>query len=280
MIKTLITADSNCYYPYELFPEEMPLIQAEIQTDSGSFRESLEIASENILEYASRTGTAPKLIPPSEEDYRSFFKKQLEKASNVCHLCCSSQIRSCYKNAKAAAESMNNVYVADTRQIGGGMLFQVMQAVRLAAEGFSPEFIMRGIDELDKHINSSYAADDTSWGRYLGRIPGNLSLALDFFGISPTVTVRNGGIIPGAVFKNGEPYYKRYIRKMLKGKKNIDSSTLIISCPKPYGSLISAYKSEIEKYVSFDKIAVTDISAKFICRLGENSLGLHFLNTK
>lgn len=280
MIKTLITADSNCYFPSELFSEEVPVIQAEIKTSSGSFRESFEIVSENILEYASRTGTTPKLICPSAEDYKRFFQTHLNNAQNICHLCCGSQIREdCYKNAAEAAQSIKNVYVADSRQVGGGMLFQVMQAVRLAREGFSPEFIIKGINELDGHINSTYAAKDTSWGRSLGRVPHNLSMALDFFGIAPTVTVRNGGIISGAVFKNGEEYYKRYIRKMLKNKKNIDTSTLIISCPTPYSRRISKYKEEIEKYIKFDRIAVTDISAKFICRLGEDALGLHFLNT-
>lgn len=279
MIKTLITADSNCYFPSDLFPEEIPLIQAEIKTNSGSFRESFEIVSENILEYASRTGKTPKLVCPSVEDYKNFFRLHLKNAQSICHLCCGSEIRDCYKSAFEAAKDMENVYVADSKQVGGGMLFQVMQAVRLAKEGFSPEFIIKGIDELDKHINSTYAAEDTSWGRFLGRVPHSLSLALDFFEIAPTVTIRNGGIIAGAVFKNGEEFYKRYIRKMLRNKKNIDTSTLIISCPTPYSREISRYKKEIEKYVRFDKISVTDISAKFICRLGENALGLHFLNT-
>lgn len=279
MIKTLITADSNCYFPSDLFPEEIPLIQAEIKTSSGSFRESFEIVSENILEYTARTGKTPKLVCPSVEDYKNFFRLHLKDAQSICHLCCGSEIRDCYKFASEAAKDMENVYVADSKQVGGGMLFQVMQAVRLAKEGFSPEFIIKGIDELDKHINSTYSAEDTSWGRFLGRVPHTLSLALDFFEIAPTVTIRNGGIIAGAVFKNGEEYYKRYIRKMLRNKKNIDTSTLIISCPTPYSRKISQYKKEIEKYIKFDKISVTDISAKFICRLGENSLGLHFLNT-
>lgn len=279
MIKTLITADSNCYFPSDLFPEEIPLIQAEIKTNSGSFRESFEIVSENILEYTSRTGKTPELVYPSVEDYKNFFQSHLKNAQSICHLCCGSEIRDCYKIASEAARDMENVYVADSKQVGGGMLFQVMQAVRLAQEGFSPEFIIKGIDELDKHINSTYAAEDTSWGRFLGRVPHSLSLALDFFEIAPTITIRNGGIIAGAVFKNGEEYYKRYIRKMLRNKKNIDTSTLIISCPMPYSREISQYKKEIEKYIKFDKISVTDISAKFICRLGENAFGLHFLNT-
>ncbi len=279
MNKTIITADSNCYFPPELFSDEIPVIQAEIKTDFGSFRESFEIVSENIIEYAERMGKAPDLVCPSVEDYRKFFLKHLKNARSICHLCCGTNIRDSYYNAKKAADSLNNVYVADSKQIGGGMLFQVMQAARLANEGFSPEFIIKSIDELDGHINSTYAASDTSWSRSLGKIPHDLSIALDFFGIAPTVTVRRGGIISGSVFKNGDEYYKRYIRKILKNKKNIDSSMLIISCPNPYSSKISQYKEEIAKYVKFERIAVTDISAKFICRLGEESLGLHFLTT-
>ena len=88
MNKTLITADSTCYIPPELVPEEVPVIQAEVKTKNGRFRESYEITSENIIEYAKRERKAPELIYPSEEEYEAFFAKHLKKASSICHLCC------------------------------------------------------------------------------------------------------------------------------------------------------------------------------------------------
>lgn len=279
MKKTLITADANCYFPPELFSDNVPVIQSEIKTDSGLFRESYEISSENILEYIKRKKAAPQLISPTPEQYRSFFEKGLKRADTVCHLCCGSNIRDSYRNACEAASVMKNVFVADSKQVGGGMLFQVVQAVNLAEEGFSPEFIIRSIDELDKHINSTYVSADSGWLSYLGRIPQELSTVLELLELSPTVTVRNGGIISGAVFRNGKDYYKMYIKKILKNKKNIDDSVLIISCPGIYNKNIEKYKNEVAKYVDFKKIVITDISTKFVCRLGENSLGLHFLTT-
>lgn len=277
MKKTLITADANCYFPSELFPDNVPVIQSEIKTDSGSFRESYEISSENILEYTVRKKAAPQLISPTVEQYRSFFEKELKQADTVCHLCCGSNIRDSYKNASEAAASMKNVFVADSKQVGGGMIFQLIQAIKLAEEGFSPEFIIRSIDELDKHINSTYVSADSNWLSYLGRISQELATFLELFELSPTITVRNGGIISGAVFRNGKDYYKMYIKKILKNKKNIDKSLLIISCPGIYNRNIDKYKNEVAKYVDFKQIAITDISTKFVCRLGENSLGLHFL---
>lgn len=278
MNKTLITADSTCFIPPELISEEVPVIQAEIKTKSGSFRENYEITSENILEYAKRERKVPETVCPSVEDYTLFFEQQLKKTSCICHLCCCANIRSSYANAKKAAENFKNVYVADSMQIGGGMLFQIAQAVKLASEGFSPEFIIKSIDELDKHINSTYASKSAYWIGYLNLVSRNLSAALDLLQIAPTITVRNGAAISGAVFKNGREYSERYIRKMLKGKKNIDSSILIISCPKPFGRDIEKYKKEVRKYVSFEKIVFTDIPIRYTCRLGDESLGLHFLN--
>ncbi len=278
MIKTLITADSNCYFPPEIFPYDVPVIQAEIKTDFGSFRESYEISSENIIEYAEQAGKNPTLVCPSAEDYRGFFSKHLKNAQSICHLCCGLNIKDSYYNAKKAAQAMKNVYVADSKQIGAGLLFQVAQAVKLAREGFSPEFIIKAIDELNSRINSTYSARDTQWARQMGVIPRNLSLALDFFGIAPMVTVKNGGIIHGAVFLNGQEYYRRYIAKILKNKNNIDRSLLIISCPKPYIKQVERYKEEVAKYVEFERVALTDMSAKLVCTFGEDSFGLHFLN--
>lgn len=277
MIKTLITSDSNCYLPSELFPSKIPVIQAEIKTDKGSFRESFEISSENLLEYAEQTGKIPRLECPAVEDYRRFFLKHLENAQSICHLCCGINVKDSFYNAKKAAQSLKNVYVADAKQIGGGMLFQVAQAIRLAEEGFSPEFIIRSIDELDSHIYSSYTAKDTSWGRRMGVIPKNLSIAMDFFGLAPLVTVKNGGIKFGAVIKSDHEYYRNYIAKTLRNKRDVDKSLLIISCPKPYAKRIERYKAEIAKYARFKQIAVTDLSAKLVCKLGEDSIGLHFL---
>lgn len=277
MIKTLITADSNCYLPPELFSGEIPLIQAEIKTHSGTFRESFEISSENLIEYAEEREEIPQLICPSVEDYRGFFLKHLKNVQSITHLCCGTNVRESFFNAKKAAESLKNVYVADSGQIGGGMLFQMMEAVKLAAEGFSPEFIIRAVDELGRHINSTYTAKDTSWSRRMGVISRNLSTAMDFFCLAPLVTVKNGEIKFGTVFKSDYEYYRSYIAKILKNKKNIDRSLLVISCPKPYVKKIESYKSEIAKYMDFERIAVTDISARVVCRLGEESMGLHFL---
>lgn len=278
MNKTLITADSTCFIPSELIYGEVPVIQAEVKTKSGCFRESSEITSENILEYAQRERKVPEMICPAVEDYALFFERQLKKASCICHLCCCANIRNSYANAKKAAERFKNVYVADSKQIGGGMLFQIAQASRLASEGFSPEFIIKSIDELDGHINSTYASKNASSVGRLNLIPKNFAAILDLLEIAPTITVRNGSMISGAVFKNGHEYSEKYIKKMLKGKNNIDKATLIISCPKPFGKNIEKYKKEVRKYVSFEKILFTDIPIRFACRLGDESLGLHFLN--
>lgn len=277
MNKTLITSDSTCFIPPDLISEEVPLIQAEIKTESGLFRESYEISSENILEYAKQAGHAPQLICPSEEDYRRFFTKQLKKAPCICHLCCGLS-RESYLNAKKAASTLNNVFVADSMQIGGGMLFQIMQGVKLASEGFSPEFIIKSISELDSHINSSYAAKDAAWAGQLGIVSKRTASFLEFLDVAPTITIKNGGTISGAVFKNGHRYYERYIKKLLKSKKNIDSSILVISCPMPFGKDIERFRREIAKYVDFKRVAVTDVPARFVCKLGEQALGLHFLN--
>ncbi len=279
MKKTLITADANCYFPPELFPDGVNVIQSEIKTDSGSFRESYEISSESIIEYAKRKRTTPELISPTAEQYHDFFEKQLKNADTVCHLCCGANIRDCYKNASEAAADMKNVFVADSKQVGGGMLFQLLQALKLSEEGFSPEFIIKSIDELDKHINSTYVCADSNWLSYLGRIPQELATFMELFEMSPTITVRNGGVIAGSVFRRGKDYYKMYIRKILKNSKNIDNSVLIISVPGIYNKNIEKYKAEVAKYVDFKQVAITDISTKFVCRLGENSLGLHFLTT-
>lgn len=278
MNKTLITADSTCYIPPELVPEEVPVIQAEVKTKNGRFRESYEITSENIIEYAKRERKAPELIYPSEKEYEAFFAKHLKKASSICHLCCAANIRDSYGNAKKAAAKFKNVFVADSRQVGGGMLFQTAQAVRLASEGFSPEFIIKSIDELDRHINSTYVSKTAYWMGYLGFIPKELASVLDLLEISPTLAVRNGNVISGAVFRRGRDYFESYIRKMLKGKNNIDKRMLIVSCAKPFGKNIQRFKREIGKYAAFDKTVFTDIPTRFACRLGEDSVGLHFMN--
>lgn len=278
MNKTLITADSTCYIPPELVPEEVPVIQAEVKTKNGRFRESYEITSENIIEYAKRERRVPQLIFPSEEEYENFFAKHLEKASSLCHLCCAANIRDSYVSAKKAASKFKNVFVADSRQVGGGMLFQIEQAARLASEGFSPEFIIKSIDELDRHINSTYVSKSAHWMGYLNIIPKGFSSFLDIMEISPTVTVRSGAMISGAVFRRGRDYYESYIRKMLKGKNNIDNNILVVSCAKPFGKNIQNFKREIGKYAEFKKTVFTDIPTRFACRLGEDSVGLHFLN--
>ena len=278
MTKTLITTDSACCIPLGFFSEDIPVIQADVKTKSGSFRESREITSENVLEYAKRERKAPELVCPSVEDYEKFFSEHLKKASSICHLSCAAGIRNSYSNALKAASGLKNVFVADSKQIGGGMLLQLSQAVRLADEGFSPEFIIKSIDELNPHIIGGYVSKNASWLGYLKLVPITLSLALDFVGILPTLTVKNGSPVSGAIFKKGCEYFEGYIKKMLGKAKHLDKSIIIVSCPGPFGKTIERYRYEIEKYADFDRVVFTDIPAELTCRLGEESLGIHFLS--
>ena len=98
------------------------------------------------------------------------------------------------------------------------------------------------------------------------------------FQLHLVISVKNGAITPVTVL-NGKmkDAYRRYIRKALKDKKDIDSQVAFITHTGCTERQIKEFKREIAKYQNFENIFVKKASATVSCNCGPGSMELTFM---
>ena len=277
--KVIVTCDACCTLPPQHKTNlHIPSIPATIKTDKGEFLEGAEITTQNILDYMSRTGKTPRLIPPTVEEYRRFFMEQQGNAPVICHFCASSRLSEAYRNATEAAVSLKNVYVIDSLQVGSGMNYQVIQGARLASEGFGAEFIKKSSEEIEPNIVNRYTGENTDFLRICKNGKSIWCSIMDVFGRTPAVSVK-GGVIKGSSARNNSKgeYWKKFIKKELAEQKNISKEIVFLTFANPYKVDVEKYINEVKKYVAFDRIVVTNMSPQIAMYMGEKGFGLSYL---
>lgn len=276
--KVIVTADSACDIPKEYIAKlNLPVIRSCIRTKGGVFLEGEEITTENVVEYAESTHFEPQIIPPSVEQYREFFEKALEKAPSVCHFSISSKLSRAFCNATEAALSLKNVFIIDSLQISAGIAFQVIQAAQLAAEGFDVPFIKKASAELQGKICGGFYAPDSEYRRKMKLTSQSSASMAELMGLTPVLRVKSGMVKKFLAAHGKCGSFKGIIKKEFGSRKNPDTELLFISCVNPNTIDIGKLKAEIEKYYSFSRICVTEVSPKVAVNMGPKVIGLHYL---
>ena len=276
--KVIITADAACALPAELLEKwNVRIIYSSIKTSGGTFLEEAEISSENAVEYTKTTRSEPQLIYPNVKEYRDFFEKALGECPAVCHFSCSSKLGIAFHSAVEASLTLSGVHIIDSFQLSTGIGFQVLQAARLAAEGFDVPFIRKASAELQPKISVSFAAPDYECGRIAGTVSPFFVSFMEVFGLSPLATVKNGRINAALFHTKKTDFWKKYIKKEFGAGKKIDTELLFICCCNPNSFPIEKIKAEAAKYISFKRIIPVKMSPKIAFKLGTAAFGLHYL---
>ena len=127
-----------------------------ISTESGRFRDTDEITSRNIVDYAAGGIKKATSAPPSPEEYREFFTQQLTKCEKLIHICIGGKVSRAYENACAALEGFENaVTVIDSLQLSTGIAHMVMKACELRDKKKQAHEIANELEKMKHHISNS-----------------------------------------------------------------------------------------------------------------------------
>ena len=280
--KVHITTDCVCDLPpYILEMYEIGVMPCYICTDQGRFRDINEMNSDNLMEYWTRSGGNVRSETASVEEYESFFSDALGIGENVIHISTTRRLGEGFRTAAAAAQSFDNVTVVDSHHLGGGMGILVMAAGRKAEIGWSTEEILAYLDELKRRVCSGFIAPSVEPLRKKGKIRKTASQLCTALDLHPVLTMRKGEMTLGGVCTgNMERSYARYIRKALKGKRNIDSRVLFINYTGCSAKQLKEFVRQVERYQSFETIILQKTSATISSNCGLGAMGLSYVKKK
>ncbi|MCR4841226.1 MAG: DegV family EDD domain-containing protein [Lachnospiraceae bacterium] len=280
--KIIITTESTADLPPSLIEKYgIKVFHQKIKTDSGIFREGLEMDTYGLLEYLEDEKHIATPIPPEVSEYEEFFAENLAYANNIIHISLTSNLeKSSYPVALSAANSFDNVTVFDTKSISCGQGVFAILASRMAEAGMSvPEIIVR-LENYISRVRASFFMNNMD---YLART-GNTSVSYANFAKSimlrPISVIKNGVITPGGfLLGSTRKTWKKYINLSLKGFR-IESEAVFVNYVGISKKDLEWIRKEIEEKHKFKQIFFQETCPVVAVSIGPGSFGIVAIQKK
>lgn len=277
--RLLITTESVCDLSEEFLKKyDIPCICYYVQTEDGRFCDRKEISADNLVTYLNDKEKKVSSMSPKVEEYETFFADALDKSRQVLHISMAADISKGYERALQASKGFDNVCIADSGHLSSGMGLIVLQAAKLAQEGASLQEILAEIERLKKRVSTSFVLANTDSLYRSGKMSGNLKRFCDIFLLHPGFEVKDSRIVCRNIFSGTDEYaYRRYVRRKLKGKRNIDTAILFFTYAGCSVKTRRMVIDEVQKYQHFDNIIEQQASAAISSNCGLGAFGLLYL---
>ena len=274
-----LTTESVADLPEKMLEHlDIKCISYYILTKEGRFRDKREISTENLNEYLEKYGKGVTSEPPSVEEYEQFFADALENAEKVIHISLSSNDGRGYERSSKAAKGFSNVYVVDASHVSSGMGALVLTAAEMINREMTIEEILAAIEEAKTKISFHFVIGTTEIMYYRGFLEKYQKVIFDIFGLNPVLSMKEGKLRCTGLFQGSMLHvYKRFVRKCLKGKRNVDKRVLFISYAGCSSKTLEMIKGEVRKYQDFDVIIEEPTSATITSNCGLGTIGIAFL---
>ena len=274
-----VTTDSVADIP-AAFLEQYDIAQIPhmVKTGYGLFKDGLEIETAGLISYMEESGAVAEAISPSVEDYSNFFSKQLDEANNIIHVSISGQIvNTGYPAAKKAAADFGNVTVIDSGHLSSGLGMMAVEAVRMADEGKDVESISARMEEMKKHVHTSFIVDTLDFlvrQKHVSERGGHLA---DAFMAHPVLVLKKGRMVLSRFyFGSREHAWRRYIASAFRVPGKIDRRLVFITYAGMTTKELEKVREMIEGKIKFDKIYVQKASPTIAASCGPGTFGLLF----
>ena len=277
--KIHITTECVCDLPKKFLDHYgIATMYSYVETENGRFCDTSEITSDNLLEYMSSGSVNAKSLTASVGEFETFFSNALSVGEKVIHLTPAYKLGPGYKNALAAAQGFDNVTVIESGHISTGMGLLVMRAAHLMEKGVSADEIVEDLERTKSKISTSFIIPSAEAMYKNGHISYNVKKICDVFNLHLILRIKKSKITLAGV-KSGQMNhaYADYIRKTLKGKKDIDTRLLFITYSGCSAKQLKMFKEEVLKYQNFDRIEFQKASATVSSTCGLGAMGLLYI---
>lgn len=276
-----VTCDSACDLNAQLYHRyHIAAVPMRIQFDGTCRKEGIDVEPEEICAYMHRTGKPPLSTAPTVAEYQTVFTEYIEQGFQIVHICTSGSFSAACKNARAAAQSLSDVFVVDSLNVSSGAGHLAILGVELSHAGLSAAEIARALDEMKPRLATSFLLDSPN---YMQKHDPRTTLSLlwaRLFHARPSVQVQRGQAHIGKLFRGDwEHAMSAYLRSQLENQSNVQHDRLFLTCTGITPEAIQKAIALIQELQPFDDIIVTDAGCSSCCQGGPCSLGIHYLRT-
>ncbi len=281
--KVYITTDCVSDLPDSIIDNyDIGVIYLYIKTESGRFADTLEISSDNLIQYMTDTTSSAVSDGVSVDEYEDFYAESLTQAERIIHISMARNVGRSYEVAVAAAQGFDHVHVIDSSQISCGQALIVMYAAKLAAEGSNAGTICEKIEKMKKRIESCYMLPSAELFYQRGYTNIAVKKLCKLFNMHPVIKMNQSRMcMIGVRCGRLEGAWKRFIHLHLLRKSRISTDIVFIThagCSVEQQELI---RREILRCIPFKKVIMQRTSVSIACNAGIGTFGIaYYLNQK
>lgn len=279
-MKIAITCDSVCDLSQELIKQNnISILPISIILGDETFSDGVNINSQKIFDYVAKNKQLPKTSAINEFQYAEFFKEHLNGVDALIHFTISSDMSSCFNNAKKAASTLKNVYVIDSRNLSTGVGLQVLYACMLRDKGEKLENIVKKIEARKQFVQASFVVERLDYLYKGGRCSALQLLGANLLKIRPSIIVKNGKMDVHKKYRGKmKDVVKDYVKDTLNEFNTYDKSICFITYSSATEDMVEAAKSTLKEFANFENVYITTAGATVTSHCGENTLGILYYN--
>lgn len=279
-MKIAITCDSVCDLSQELIKQNnISILPISIILGDETFSDGVNINSQKIFDYVTKNKQLPKTSAINEFQYAEFFKEHLDGVDALIHFTISSDMSSCFNNAKKAANTLKNVYVIDSRNLSTGVGLQVLYACMLRDKGEKPENIVKKVEARKQFVQASFVVERLDYLYKGGRCSALQLLGANLLKIRPSIIVKNGKMDVHKKYRGKmKDVVKDYVKDTLNEFNTYDKSICFITYSSATEDMVEAAKSTLKEFANFENVYITTAGATVTSHCGENTLGILYYN--
>lgn len=280
MNSILISTECVVDLPQELYQnKDVSIIYYDIKTEGGLFRDTVEINSDNVLEYMMGGKKKANSVVPTANEFKNFFQKGLAEYDRIIHICISSGISVAYSNALLARAKMgqdgNKVYIIDSRHLSSGQGLVALEAMKYRDQGMNCKEIVEQVEKVIPRISTSFLSNNADYLYYNGKVKKSMMDICNLFHIHPVLAMIDGKLTLKKVYLgNYDKVARRYIKNCIGNAEMLDKRYCFITYVGCDKENLDKVEERVRNHAGFEAIYRQQASATVSCNCGPKTFGI------
>ncbi|CEI74041.1 MULTISPECIES: DegV family protein [Romboutsia] len=208
-----IICDSLSDIPNELIEKyDIEVVPLTVILNEKEYKDGVDISNDEFYKTLREENVYPKTSQATYAQFKEVFEKYVNQGKRVLYIAGSSVATGTYQSAVMAKNDTDGeIYTYDSQAFSYVIGILVVEAARMASEGYDIDEIMKAIEELRDKTYVLFSVDTLEYLQKGGRISSTKAAIGSILNIKPILDIKNGLVAPVC---------------QVRGKKNVISKMI------------------------------------------------------
>lgn len=208
-----IICDSLSDIPKEFIDKyDIEVVPLSIIFNGREYIDGVDLTEDEFYKMLRENESLPKTSQVTYMSFKNAFEKYIDKYEEILYIGGSSNASGTYQSAVMAKNDTDGeIYTYDSQAFSYVIGILVVEAARMASEGYDIDEIMKAIEELRDKTYVLFSVDTLEYLQKGGRISSTKAAIGSILNIKPILDIKNGLVAPVC---------------QVRGKKNVISKMI------------------------------------------------------